>query len=152
MRVRFTNAQALASHIYTYFSYIEGEFHLEEVPVKPSDKNSPNETKEQKIWDRPPEPPTLSGLAYHLGFDSRQAFETYETKGKYGDLLKRARLQIEAEYEKKLHFQSCTGATFALKNMGWNEHDAPEDVIRTLEIKITETGPSPVGSEQEVDI
>lgn len=145
----FKNVRELAVSIARYFTYIEGEFHLEEVPVK-SSKSAPEETQEQKVWDRPSEPPTLSGLAHHLGFDSRQTFELYERKGKYAALLKRARLQIEAEYEKKLHYQSSAGAIFALKNLGWSEKTATDDIIRTLKIEITESGPVPAGNEREV--
>jgi len=68
-----------------------------------------------------PEPPTMSGLAYHLGFKSVSDFEAVEAKGKYSGLLQRARLRVEAEYEKKLHYQSATGAIYALKSLGWCE-------------------------------
>jgi hypothetical protein len=146
----FKNVRELAVCIARYFTYIEGEYHLEEVPVKSNSKSAPEETQEQKVWDRPAEPPTLSGLAHYLGFESRQDFERCERKGKYAPLLKRARLQIEAEYEKKLHYQSSTGAIFALKNLGWSEKTTTDDMIRTLKIQITETGPAPAGNERDV--
>src|ERR1700739_4149789 len=67
------------------------------------------------------DPPTLAGLAYFLGFTSRQEYESFEAKRKYSALLKRARLLIESIYEKKLH-HSSSGAVFVLKTMGRNEH------------------------------
>ena len=63
--------------------------------------------------------PTITGLAYYLGFDSRQSFYDYEQKEQFSYTIKRARLFIEQEYEEQLHHGNTTGAIFALKNMGW---------------------------------
>ena len=63
--------------------------------------------------------PTITGLAYWLGFESRQSFYAYEGKEQFSYTLKRARLRIESNYEKMLQKQSCAGAIFALKNFGW---------------------------------
>ena len=63
--------------------------------------------------------PTITGLAYHLGFESRQSFYAYEGKEAFSYTIKSARLRVEANYEKMLHKQSCAGAIFALKNFGW---------------------------------
>ena len=99
---------------------------------------------------------TLSGLAYFLGFESRGAFADYEENGKFPGLLKRARLYIEAAYERKLHQQSPTGAVFALKNMGWNEKadDKAGNAckFKTLKIEVVETGFVPASSEKEVAV
>jgi hypothetical protein len=106
------------------------------------------------VWDREPEPATIAGLALYLGFSSRQAFEDYEANGKFADRLKRARLQIEAAYEKKLHYQSPTGAIFALKSMGWNERadnkPADEAANTLLKVEIIKSGPQLAASEKEV--
>lgn len=64
---------------------------------------------------------TISGLAYHLGFESRQSFYDYENRKGFSYTIKRARLRIEVEYEKQLHFGQCTGAIFALKNFDWSD-------------------------------
>lgn len=63
--------------------------------------------------------PTISGLAYFLGFESRQSFYDYENRPNFSYTIKRARLFIEKEYEEQLHEGNVTGAIFALKNMGW---------------------------------
>lgn len=65
--------------------------------------------------------PTITGLAYHLGFESRQSFYDYEVKGDFSYILKRARLRVEAAREEALYDPSCTGTIFALKNMGWSD-------------------------------
>ena len=65
--------------------------------------------------------PTISGLAYFLGFESRQSFYDYEKREGFSYTIKRARLFIETEYEMQLSVGNTTGAIFALKNMGWKD-------------------------------
>lgn len=65
--------------------------------------------------------PTITGLAYHLGFESRQSIYDYEKEGAFSYTIKRARLFIESVYEEKLHEAACTGGIFALKNFGWKD-------------------------------
>jgi len=136
-----------------YFIHIEGKYHLEEELTQPK---STKKTIGTKIWDRPPEPATITGLAFFLGFSSRQSFDDYETSGKHAHILKRGRLRIEAEYEKKLHQQPASGAIFALRSMGWNEKPEerpPSDLSsKTLKVKILETGPTPASNEKEVSL
>ena len=64
---------------------------------------------------------TITGLALHLGFESRQSFYDYEKKEEFSYIIKRARLFIEEEYEEQLQHGNTTGAIFALKNMGWTD-------------------------------
>lgn len=134
-----------------YFTHIEGDHHIEYKPPKNA-KDDPV-LEEVIIYDRKPEPPTLTGLALYLGFNSRQEFENYERKPRFGIPLKRARLRIEAEYEKKLHLTSAAGAIFALRSLGWNEDREPlNPALKTLEIKILDNGPSLAQTEKEVTL
>ena len=64
---------------------------------------------------------TISGLAYFLGFESRQSFYDYEKKEEFTYIIKRARLRIEMNYEQNLQFNNATGSIFALKNMEWSD-------------------------------
>lgn len=64
---------------------------------------------------------TICGLAYHLGFESRQSFYDYEKIVKFTYIIKRARLRIESKYEQNLQFNNATGSIFALKNMDWSD-------------------------------
>ncbi|MDB5115948.1 MAG: hypothetical protein JWQ79_1440 [Mucilaginibacter sp.] len=60
---------------------------------------------------------------------------------------------MEAAYEKKLHYQSSTGAIFALKSLGWNEkaeNEKSASLAKTIKVKIIESGPQPASSEKEV--
>ena len=60
---------------------------------------------------------TITGLALHLGFASRQSISDYKKKEEFSYIIKRATLAVENSYEK--------GGTafdiFALKNMGWKD-------------------------------
>ena len=80
--------------------------------------------------------------------------EDYERKGKYAEKISRARLRVMAEYEKKLHVTSSTGAIFALKSWGWNERAEPaqiDDSANTkLKVEIVQTGPPLASAENEV--
>jgi hypothetical protein len=154
--ILFNKVEQINQRIADYFKWIEGEYHKENLPFKPTAK-SPPEMREQKVWDRQPQPATLSGLALHLGFDSLQAFEAYEKNGRFASIAKRARLKIESEYEKMLHQQPSTGAIFALKSLGWMEKQAAKaddakPVDSTLKIEILPTGPAPASCEQDVKL
>lgn len=67
------------------------------------------------------EVPTITGLAYYLGFESRQSFYDYEAREEFSYTIKRSRLFIEIEYEEQLQHGNTVGAIFALKNMGWKD-------------------------------
>ena len=64
---------------------------------------------------------TITGLAYHLGFESRQSFYDYEERDGFSYIIKRARLKVETMYEENLSGTAPTGSIFALKNMGWKD-------------------------------
>ncbi|UEG54549.1 DNA-packaging protein [Mucilaginibacter daejeonensis] len=151
----FRNVGEIKTRIAEYFEWIQGVYHTEVLPFKPTAK-APPEMREQRVWDREPQPATLTGLAHYLGFDSREAFEAYEIDGAFKKTLKRARLKIESEYEKLLLSQPSTGAIFALKCLGWTDRATGSKTVEppatdtTLKIEIISTGPSPAGSEQQV--
>lgn len=84
-------------------------------------------------------PPTISGLAYFLGFTSRQSLYDYKKEDKFSYTIKRLRLRIESVYEENLHNnQKTSGAIFALKNLGWTDRQelSISDDIKGVEIKI----------------
>jgi len=80
--------------------------------------------------------PTLTGLALHLGFESRQSMYDYEKNEMFSYTIKRARTFIENVYENHLLKPGCaTGAIFALKNFDWTdkqefEHSGGVKIIR----------------------
>ena len=64
---------------------------------------------------------TFTGMALHLGFASRQSFYDYGKREGFSYSVSRARLLVEAEYERRLYGKSPQGAIFALKNYGWSD-------------------------------
>jgi hypothetical protein len=80
--------------------------------------------------------PTVTGLAYFLGFESRQSMYDYEKNEKFSYIIKRARLFIESKYEETLTSPIIkpTGAIFALKNMGWSDKPDNEEISDALEL------------------
>ena len=71
-------------------------------------------------------PPTISGLALHLGFVNRASMYDYEQRGEFSDTIKKARTRCEQWIEKN-GIEGKTPpamAIFALKNYGWT--DKPE--------------------------
>lgn len=64
---------------------------------------------------------TWTGLAIHLGFESRQSLEDYKKKDGFAYSIKKALLQIESKYETALFYKNPAGAIFALKNFGWRD-------------------------------
>jgi len=148
MKKSFTKAAQLDELITHYFNQAD-QHTQEQANTKKVSAASAKKDKAQ------PWMPTLTGLTLHLGFSSKQDFEEYESNGKFADRLKRARLQIETFYEKKLHTQYTSGAIFALKSLGWNERpetkpNEPSDTAMKIEVIIT--GPKLASSENEVTL
>lgn len=70
--------------------------------------------------------PTITGLAYHLGFESRQSFYDYENIPEFSYMVRRCRLRVEMGYEESLRENNVAGSIFALKNMGWKDKTETE--------------------------
>ena len=81
-------------------------------------------------------PPTITGLALHLGFESRTSMYVYEQKPEFMYTLRRARMRCENWLEKNgLEGKTPpTMAIFALKNYGWTdkqeiEHSGKQEIV-----------------------
>lgn len=109
----FENSQELIDAIDDYF---KNGVKLRQVVVGKAPK--------QQVLNIPV--PTITGLCYHIGFESRQSFYDYEEKPEFSYTVKRARLFIEKEYEEQLSIGNTVGAIFALKNMGWKDKTETE--------------------------
>lgn len=124
----FASPEALSDACNEYFIYIQGEFHTEKKKQKNPDSGRMKET-DVKVWDRPSEPATVTGLALFLGFASRQSLLDYEKQEEYSGIIKRAKMRIEHSYERCLYEDKPTGAIFALKNMGWKDKSEHEVTV-----------------------
>lgn len=65
--------------------------------------------------------PTIAGLAYYLGFASRQSIHDYAENGEFSYVIKRAVLALEAFHESSLDGSNVAGHVFWLKNHGWKD-------------------------------
>ena len=86
-------------------------------------------------------PPTVSGLALHLGFVDRRSMYHYRDKDNFYAPVKRAIAMIEMYHEEKIaEGKNCAGNIFALKNFGWSDR---QEVVQkgetTIEWKETKT-------------
>ena len=81
------------------------------------------------------EPILLSGLILALGLSSRESLDEYGRRQEFFDSVKRAKLHVEMEYEKRLCGTAPTGAIFALKNFGWSDRQ---------DVELTGKGGSPL--------
>jgi hypothetical protein len=64
---------------------------------------------------------TWTGLALHLGFESRKSLWEYGKKPEFSNPIKKALLRIEEIYESSLFGRNAAGPIFALKNFGWKD-------------------------------
>ena len=97
-----------------------------------------------------PRPPTIAGIALHLGFSSRQSFYDYENEAGFSDAVKKARLRIEQHHEERMSGNSPTGSIFWLKNHDWSdrqelEHSGPAGGV--LEVAVTREVVRPDGED-----
>lgn len=122
----FDSPEKLIEACENYFEYIKGESHIEQKSIKSDDGDV--KIIDVEIWDRHPEPPTVTGLTLFLGFSDRGSLDDYERKEEFSHIIKRARKLVEHGYEKKLHGDKNIGAIFALKNMGWKDKTEVESI------------------------
>jgi hypothetical protein len=84
--------------------------------------------------------PTITGLCYHLGFQSAQSFYDYEERSpEWNYAINRLRLFVKSCYETQLYGFAWAGASFALKNIGRGEWS--DEVIQQQNQTITMVNP-----------
>jgi hypothetical protein len=85
-------------------------------------------------------PPTISGLAYHLGMTT-QALRGYEQKDNFLSIVKMAKQRVEMALEQNLYSGAPTGSIFSLKcNFRWREKDEEKQRDDKLEITVKRLG------------
>ncbi len=118
---KYKSAAQMQVAIDSYFKKCEG------VPLLDKNKNPVlNKAGYPIRIDR--RPPTVTGLALALGFNSRQALLNYQARSKsFNDALTRAKSRCEEYTESRLYDkEGSNGAQFSLRNnfKGWS--DKPE--------------------------
>ena len=126
--LRYKSKAELQAAIEAYFVEINGHPLLD-------DKGHPVFDK----WGSPviigQRPPTITGLALHLGFASRQSLLDYQGRAEFLDTITRAKLRVEAYAEERLYDRDgVNGARFVLLNnfKGWRDRPQDEDDVSTL--------------------
>ena len=80
---------------------------------------------------------TITGLALHLGFNSRQSLINNEGYSEeFLDTIKRAKLRVESYYEERLVENNAAGAIFALKNFRWSDKQEFDHRVERVDDKI----------------
>jgi hypothetical protein len=75
-----------------------------------------------KCYKRGKFTPTISGMTFYLGFQSRASLDDYCNKSdEFAYIIHHAKRFIESCYENQLYTNASSGAVFALKNMGWKD-------------------------------
>lgn len=80
-------------------------------------------------------PPTVTGLAYALGFSSRKALLDYQGRKAFCNTITRAKLYIESYTEQRLFDRDgINGAKFSLEhNFRWRSDNPSEDTLARAE-------------------
>ena len=94
---------------------------------------------------------TWTGLALHLGFESRSSLNDYLKKPEFSYPIKKALLRIENNYEKgMLKAKNPTAYIFALKNFGWaDKQEIDQKTEHSGAINITWQDPELPNSENK---
>lgn len=119
---KFESADEMQKIIDVYFADCEGKPFL-------GDDGSPVLDK----WGSPimigAHPPTVTGLALALGFNSRQTLLNYKAKREFMDTITRAKMRVEEYCERRLFDRDGQrGAEFNLKfNFKWAQEKEEDD-------------------------
>lgn len=89
-------------------------------------------------------PPTVTGLALALGFNTRLSLLNYQGKKEFMNTIMRAKARVEQYAEERLFDKDGTsGAQFSLRNnfKGWNtEQQDNQDALEKLDEVLKEIG------------
>lgn len=113
----FKTVEELDKLIDDYFQKCQPEL------LKDSEGNVMTDKKGNALWEL--NPPTITGLALHLGFVSRQSIYDYEKRNdEFSYSIKKARTFCEHYAEKALLTGGIApaGPIFILKNYGWRDN------------------------------
>lgn len=113
----YTSADEIERLIDAYFEDCEGEIVIDI-------NGNPLLNKYGVIVYKNRRPPTVTGLALALGFNSRQSLLNYQGKKEFCEVITRAKTRIEMYTEERLFDKDgAAGARFSLQNnfKGWNE-------------------------------
>lgn len=126
---KYTSVEEIESKIEAYFKKCEGE------PLLDDQGNAVTDKRGVPIFVNR-HPPTVTGLALALGFNTRLSLLRYQGKKEFVNTITRAKSLVEQYAEERLFDRDgVQGAKFSLVNnfKGWSEKPADdgEDGTRT---------------------
>jgi hypothetical protein len=86
----------------------------------------------------PAKPPTITGLALALGFNSRQTLLNYQGREDFCDCITTAKSRVEMFAEEQLYTPgACNGAKFNLANNfeGWTEKQQIDGNVNVFKLE-----------------
>lgn len=115
----YETKEEIEEKIENYFRECEG------IPFFDSDGTPMTDKKGHILYDKPPKPPTVTGLALALGFSTRKSLLEYQGKPEFVNTITRAKTRIEEYAEMRLFDRDgVNGAKFSLINnfkKAWGE-------------------------------
>lgn len=133
--LKYKTKEELQNAIDEYFKNCEGEVLKDSGGDTVFDKHGQPVIVGQK-------PPTVTGLALALGFNSRQALLNYQAKKQFNDTITRAKSKCEEYAESRLYDKDgVNGAKFSLTNnfKGWSEKPDTQQTTDTEDDPITKS-------------
>jgi hypothetical protein len=131
--LKYNTAEELQEAIDKYFAECEGTPYVSEEGV-------PLLNKYGEVVMKGSKPPTVTGLALHIGFNSRQALLNYQDKDEFNDTITRAKARVEAYAESRLFDKDgANGAKFSLANnfKAWKERSEVETTNINIDAELT---------------
>lgn len=125
----YETKEEIEEKIDNYFRECEG------IPFFDDDGKPWRTDKGHIVYEKPPKPPTVTGLALALGFASRQALLNYQGREEFHDTITRAKTRIEEYAEMRLFDRNgVNGAKFSLINnfKGWRDKPKDETELEAL--------------------
>lgn len=128
---KYKNVEEIEDKIEQYFAGCEGE------PLLDDEGNQVFNRFGYPCWIKPPKPPTVTGLALALGFNTRKSLLEYQGKKEFVNTITRAKSRVEEYAESRLFDRDgSNGAQFSLRNnfRGWNgEQEKSKDEMKKLD-------------------
>lgn len=129
---KYKNVEEIEDKIEQYFAGCEGE------PLLDDEGNQVFNRFGYPCWIKPPKPPTVTGLALALGFNTRKSLLEYQGKKEFVNTITRAKSRVEEYAESRLFDRDgSNGAQFSLRNnfKGWNVDEEKRLEIELLKIE-----------------
>lgn len=123
---KYKSRLEIQTKIDNYFEKCNGELLTDKAGNFVLDKNG----NPVRIGARPP---TITGLALALGFNSRQSLLNYQAKKEFVDTITRAKARVEQYTEERLFDKDgANGAKFSLANnfKGWKDEKKIEADVK----------------------